>query len=94
MKALGQRLQELRRQKDLSVSDCARYLEVSVSTYREWENGRTIKGEPYVLMAELFEVSLGELLTGRASDLAKGLSELEKRIHETQRYVKSLRALL
>jgi transcriptional regulator with XRE-family HTH domain len=42
----------------------ARAIGVPASTYREWEYGRAIRGEPYVKMAEVLKVSLYELITG------------------------------
>lgn len=58
------RLRRLRLEKGIKVKDMALALGVSVSTYRDWEYGRSIKGEPYPKMAELLSVSLSELLTG------------------------------
>ena len=94
MKELGQRLEKFRRRKQLSVSDCARYLGVSVSTYREWENGRAIKGEPYRLLAELFEVSLSEIICGEISEMDRALQKLDLQLVELRSYVKSLRVFL
>ncbi len=58
------RLRRLRMAKGLKVKDMALQLEISTSTYRDWEYGRAIKGEPYPKMAEILSVSLTELLTG------------------------------
>lgn len=60
--AISQKLQMLRRGTRLSVKDVADQLGVAESTYRDWEYGRAIKGEPYVKLAEVFGVSLSELL--------------------------------
>lgn len=59
------RLKRLREARGIKVKEMASRLGVSVSTYRDWEYGRAIKGEPYPKMAEILSVSLQELLTGR-----------------------------
>lgn len=64
MNELAERLKRLRLKRGLSVTEVARAIGVATSTYREWEQGRKIKGEPYQKLAELFEVALSELLTG------------------------------
>lgn len=58
------RLRRLRETKGIKVKEMSLLLGVSVSTYRDWEYGRAIKGEPYPKMAEILSVSLQELLTG------------------------------
>lgn len=42
---------------------------VASSTYREWENGRAISGQPYIKLAEVLGVSLYALF---------GLNETER----------------
>jgi transcriptional regulator with XRE-family HTH domain len=67
MEKFNERLKRLRQIKNLSVKEVANEIGVSTSTYREWEYGRKINGEPYSLLASVFEVDLSELLTGRSS---------------------------
>ena len=64
METLGKRLRRLRRDKGLSISDLAKMVGVSESTYREWEYGRAIRGEPYGKLADTLDVSVSELLFG------------------------------
>lgn len=87
MSEFGKRLLRLRLQKDLSISEVAKRMEISPSTYREWEQGRQIKGEPYEKLARLFGVSLSELLTGKKP-------ELEIYLEEIERSIKNIRYLL
>lgn len=61
MEFFNKRLQKLRKERGLSVRTMAKKLKVPESTYREWEYGRAIRGEPYVKIAEVLEVSLQEL---------------------------------
>ncbi|MBK8201501.1 MAG: helix-turn-helix transcriptional regulator [Bdellovibrionales bacterium] len=74
---LGDRLRRLRLDRDLSIEEVARGLGISSSTYREWENGRAIRGEPYVKMRDFFQVSLEELMTGKKGDQEKILGEID-----------------
>ena len=75
--SLGQRLKRLRDQRNLSVKEVAEALSVPVTTYREWENGRKIVGEPYPALADLFEVSVYELITGEKGKESNMLSCVE-----------------
>ncbi len=65
MKTLGQRLKIFRTKTTLSAREVASQVGVSVSTYRDWENGRAIKGEPYTKLAEVLGVHVLEVLEGR-----------------------------
>ncbi len=64
---LGDRLRRLRIARGPTIEGVARRLNISSSTYREWENARAIRGEPYVKIRDLFQVSLEELLTGKGA---------------------------
>jgi transcriptional regulator with XRE-family HTH domain len=46
---------------NLSVKDVASKLGVAESTYRDWENGRKIQGEPYLELSKILNLPLGEL---------------------------------
>lgn len=72
-----ERLRTLRKAKGLTMREMARRVGVPETTYREWEVGRAIQGEPYVRMAQALEVSLTELLTGARPEQAQLLSEIE-----------------
>jgi len=77
--SFSKRLRRLRIAKQISVAKVSSALEISESTYREWELGRHIRGEPYVPLAELLGVSLNELMTGQRTlnaELLKGLQEI------------------
>lgn len=74
---IASRLRELRDQRRLSVKDVAQSLGVAESTYRDWEYGRQIKGEPYAKLAQFYNVSLKWLLTGEREGLERDLEELE-----------------
>ena len=79
MSAVGERIREFRVRKSLSVSELARRVEVSVSTLREWENGRSIQGEPYSRLARELGVHVLELLEGaRPTGIYLELIEIER----------------
>lgn len=75
---MAQRLRRYRLKRDLTASEVARGVGVAVSTYREWELGRQIKGEPYFALAKILQVSLSELMGGSESQVQRINSELEE----------------
>ena len=54
----GKRLREFRVAAHLTVRQIATALDVSPATYREWERGRAITGQPYVKLSQILSVSL------------------------------------
>lgn len=74
----GIRLQNLRNKLGLSPTQVAKAVGVSISTYREWENGRSIRGEPYFELAKVLQVSLLELLTGITNENSKILDDFNE----------------
>lgn len=63
----------------LSAREVASRVGVSVSTYRDWENGRAIKGEPYTKLAEVLGVHVLEVLEGRSpGGIYNDLSDIEE----------------
>ena len=51
------------------MREAARRIGVPESTYREWEYGRKIRGEPYVKIAKAFGITLSELFGEQVRDL-------------------------
>jgi transcriptional regulator with XRE-family HTH domain len=74
---LSARLRSLRESKGMTMKQVARAVGIPVSTYREWEYGRAIQGEPYVALADAFGVGVSELLTGRAPGSSAIREEME-----------------
>lgn len=66
----NERLRKLRELRGLSVREVARAIGVAESTYREWEYGRSIKGEPYLKLAQALGVSLEEIFGAKNSERA------------------------
>jgi len=61
MSEFNQKLVELRLAANLSQREVARRIGVPESTYREWEYGNAIQGEPYPKISKAFGVTLDEL---------------------------------
>lgn len=90
--SLGERLKKLRAKKGLSVKDVAITIGVPVTTYREWENGRKIVGEPYKQLADILGVSLFELITGEkmaAHSVIDSISCIEDELQKIKNYLLS-----
>ena len=87
--SLAQRMRALRAARGRSVADIARRVGVSESTYRDWEYGRQIKGEPYARIAEALGTTLVELMTGRAVN-----ESILVELHEIERALARIRAQL
>lgn len=80
----GKRLKKFRTERQLSAEAVAQQIGVAESTLRDWENGRAVSGQPYVKMANTFQVSLHELMgmsDPRAEVLLK-ISEIESLLQE------------
>ena len=74
---IDRRMARLRRQAGYSQKEVADALGVSPSTYRSWEGGSKISGEPYKKLAQLLGVTLTELMYGEQPDLSDLRMELE-----------------
>ncbi len=70
------RLKTYRHQRKLTAKQVSEMTGIPVSTYKEWENGRKISGEPYEVLAKVFEVSLQELITGNVPNQNHVLTKL------------------
>jgi transcriptional regulator with XRE-family HTH domain len=83
--SIGKRLKMLRTQKELSAAKVAKHVGVSESTYRDWELGRAIQGEPYAKLAEIYGVGLSDILIGPGHGRAwvlERLAEIEVLVRE------------
>jgi transcriptional regulator with XRE-family HTH domain len=78
MEHFHQRLKKFREARGMTMKAFAQALEVPVSTYRGWEYGGAIQGQPYIKMARILEVGLYELLSGEKIEDQKILVLLER----------------
>ena len=68
----GNKLYELRKEKGLSQEELANHLEVTRQTVSKWELGDSTPDlDKLVLLAELFEISLDELVLDKVSVTTK-----------------------
>lgn len=92
------RIQEIlknnRERCELTIKECADFLGVSASTYRDWEYGRAITGEPYPKIAELFGISILDLFGMNKSKSVATLSEIELIVDELSKKLKALKSNL
>lgn len=84
---IAARLKRIRISRGLSMRELAERTQIPVSTYREWEYGRAIQGEPYIALAAALEVSVKELLSGESSDKDR----IRVAIHNVELSIKELK---
>ncbi|MES2803907.1 MAG: helix-turn-helix transcriptional regulator [Bdellovibrionota bacterium] len=90
---IGQRMKQFRVNAGLSIAEVATAASVPVSTYREWENGRQIQGEPYAKISQALNITLYELLTGqkpKSLDVLHKISEMERLCQDLRKHLQSL----
>ncbi len=93
MESFGERLKKLRLKTGLSQKQVAERAGISASTYRDWEYGKKIKGEPYIDLALALNVSLTELFTDKklvASKVHQELREIERLVESIRKTVAAL----
>jgi len=91
---ISEQLKKFRKKADLKIVDCANKIKVSQSTYRDWEQGRSISGEPYLKIAKLFNVSLSELFGLSSHALTKELSDIQIELENVTARIKNIRSNL
>jgi transcriptional regulator with XRE-family HTH domain len=87
------RIARLRKEHGLTIKQVAEYIQVPTTTYRDWEYGRAKLDTTYIKLAELFGVSVYELLGGKESEFAEIQNEvlgLEKHLFSLKRKLQSL----
>jgi transcriptional regulator with XRE-family HTH domain len=75
------------------VKEVASALGVPVTTYREWEYGRKIVGEPYAALAQIFEISVYELITGEKisnEEIAINIKVIETALYKIKQQLFSM----
>ena len=85
---IGKRLKAHRILKGLSIQDAAGRIGVAASTYREWENGRAITGNPYSKISATLDIGVYKILgieDESKEALFNCLIELEKSIQNLKK---------
>lgn len=88
MNSINQRIKFLRQARGLTAVEMAKAIGIPASTYREWEYGRAIRGEPYLKIASVLNISLYELFTGNPP------SSIDEKILQIEALLKELRLQL
>jgi transcriptional regulator with XRE-family HTH domain len=79
----GKRLRSLRVLHRLSLKEASLLIGVPVTTYRDWEYGKRIQGQPYINIARAFGITLNQLFGVDDSDLTLE-QKLDAAINELQ----------
>jgi transcriptional regulator with XRE-family HTH domain len=87
VESFGEKLKKLRLKAGLSQKQVAERAGISASTYRDWEYGKKIKGEPYADLASALRVSITELFT----DKKVVTSKVQQELREIERIVENIR---
>ncbi len=77
MESIGKRLSRLRKRAGLSMKQVSEGIGVPVTTYRDWEYGRAIQGNPYIKLSKVLRVPLYELISGQKPEFLRGYEALE-----------------
>lgn len=78
---LAQKIRQLRLERKMTLKEAAKYLEVPVSTYRDWEYGRRMPADAILKLAEAFDVPMTVFTKREASpgdDLRKAIDLMEE----------------
>lgn len=87
---IGKRLKTFRILKGLSIQEVATRIGVAASTYREWENGRAITGNPYAKISSALGVGVYQILgleDTSKDTLFSCLNELERCVQNLKRHL-------
>jgi transcriptional regulator with XRE-family HTH domain len=55
---IAQKIRQLRLDRKMTLKEMAKYLDVPVSTYRDWEYGRRMPAEAILKLSEVFGVPM------------------------------------
>ena len=87
--SLAKKLRILRLRQRMTIKELAALIQVPASTYRDWEYGRKISAEKISKLAEVFEVSINELM----GEDEKSPKELTKAIFIIEEALQLLRKI-
>lgn len=88
--SLGKKLNTRRAELGLSVKKVAEDIGVSESTYRDWENGRKISGEPYERIAKALNMPILKLITDqdmRVTEIEEEIKKLIKSVNNIEQMI-------
>ena len=95
MEPFHKRLRRLREGAGLTMEAMARNLGVPVTTYREWEYGRELRGTKiYLKMVDILGVAIQELFTGEKSKNHGAIEQFDSIINQLQELRSKMISLL
>jgi transcriptional regulator with XRE-family HTH domain len=83
------KIKNRRHELGLSAKEVVNRLGIAESTYRDWENGRKIQGEPYLELSKILDLPLAQLFGVESS---QALVELMRDINTVSELVKNIRS--
>lgn len=88
----GLRLKKFRLKNRMSADVVAKSIGVAPSTYRDWESGRAVSGQPYKKLAQTLGVTVNQLLDVESNSdyrqlTYEALSEIEKIVTKAKTYL-------
>lgn len=92
--SMSRKLKELRLRKGFSMREAAKRIGIPETTYREWEYGRAIQGEPYTKIAQVYDIRLNDLFgvtNHHENSLEQNLERLISDLHRIKDQVISLK---
>lgn len=66
--SIASRIRALRLGRRMTIKAIAMQIGVPASTYRDWEYGRKVSAEKLLKLADAFEVSISELISGEGAN--------------------------
>lgn len=88
---ISEKIKKRRFELGLTAKDVAMQLNVAESTYRDWENGRKIQGEPYVQLSKILNLPLASLF---GIEQSSEVIQLKMDIDQLSEQVNSIRSRL
>jgi transcriptional regulator with XRE-family HTH domain len=91
--SLGQQLKEMRKNRGWSIVETAEKIQVPVSSYRGWEEGRRFPVEMLWRLAEIYGISISQLLGQRRlsnQELAQAMTCFEEGMIHLRRAISQL----
>ena len=89
-KDFGLKLKRIRTKMGLSAEEVAKAAQIATTTYREWENGRSITGLPYKALAKILGVSVASLFNEESIPNASEIMDAVTDIDEAVKKIKML----
>ncbi len=85
--SVAEKMKTRRQKLNIKVRDISQKVGVAESTYRDWENGRSIQGEPYMKIANALNMNILDLLEIEKTSIGKVIADIDA----IENHVKNIR---